>query len=79
MSESSGRFRARRLPDGSSRFFLSVAGVAPELVAERARGRGIVLAWPHPDTGEFPVQVNPTLLRLPPAELARRLLDSLDG
>lgn len=77
--EASGRFRARRLPDGSSRFFLSVAGVAPELVAERARGRGIVLAWPHPDTGEFPVQVNPTLLRLPPAELARRLLDSLDG
>ncbi len=77
--EASGRFRARRLPDGSSRFFLSVAGVAPELVAERARGRGLVLAWPHPDTGEFPVQVNPTLLRLPPAELARRLLDSLDG
>lgn len=77
--EASGRFRARRLPDGSSRFFLSVAGIAPDLLAERARGRGIVLASPHPDTGEFPVQVNPTLLRLPPAELARRLLGALDG
>lgn len=77
--QASGRFKARKLPDGTCRFFLSVEGVAPQLLAERARGRDILLPPPHPDTGEFAVQVNPTLLRLPAAELARRFLDSLSG
>lgn len=77
--QASGRFKARKLPDGTSRFFLSVKGVAPQVLVDRARGREILLPAPHPDTGELVLQVNPTLLRLPPAELAQRFLDSLAG
>jgi threonine aldolase len=77
--QASGRFEARKLPDGTSRFFLSVTGLPPAVLAERLRGRGVFLAGPHPDTGEFALQVNPTLLRAPPDELARRFLDSLAG
>lgn len=76
---SSGRFGARKLPDGTSRFFLSVAGLPPAVLAERLRGRDVFLPGPRPDTGEFALQVNPTLLRVPPDELARRFLDSLAG
>ncbi|WP_330217150.1 threonine aldolase family protein [Pseudoxanthomonas suwonensis] len=75
--QASGRFTARKLPGGTSRFFLSVAGVDPAAFAERVRRRGIVLAQPRPDTGELPLQVNATLLRTDPAELARRFMESL--
>jgi threonine aldolase len=71
-----GRYRARKLADGTSRFFLSVDGADPAVVAERLRGRGIVLPQPHPDTGEFAVQVNPTLLRIDPGALAQRFLEA---
>jgi threonine aldolase len=77
--QASGRFTARKLPDGTSRFFLSVAGVAADAFGERVRRRDIVLPAPHPDTGEFAIQVNPTLLRVAPADLAQRLVASLAG
>ena len=72
------RFGARKLADGSSRFFLSVDGADPAGFAERLRARGIRVPSPRPD-GALPLQVNPTLLRADPAALARRFVEALDG
>jgi threonine aldolase len=77
--EASGRFKARRLADGTSRFFLSVSGIAPALLAERASARGISLPGAVTDAGEFVMQVNPTLLRAEPDDVARRILGALAG
>lgn len=75
--EASGRFRARRLGDGSVRFYLSVAGTDPAGFVQRIRQRGIRMAMPVPGTGEIPMQVNATLLRATPDDLARRFMDAL--
>lgn len=77
--QASGRFRARRLPDGTCRFFLSVTGIAPDALAERLRRHDILLPGPRPDTGEFALQVNPTLLRSDAARLAQQFLEALAG
>lgn len=77
--EASGRFKARKLADGTSRFFLAVAGITPELLAERAQARDVFLPGTIPGTGEFVMQVNPTLLRAEPADIARRIIASLSG
>lgn len=77
--QASGRFTVRKLADGTSRFFLSTPGIAPATLAERALERDIVLPAPNAATGEFPLQVNPTLLRITPAELAQRFVASLAG
>ncbi len=69
--DASGLYRARRLPDGTSRCFLSVRDNDPVRVAQRLRAHDVVLPSPHPDSGEFALQVNPTLLRADPAALAR--------
>jgi threonine aldolase len=77
--QASGRYRARKLADGTCRFFLSVDGSDPAAVAERLRGHDIILPQPHPDTGEFALQVNPTLLRIDPGTLARRFLQAAES
>jgi threonine aldolase len=77
--EAQGRFRVRKVPEGTSRFYLSATGVPLGALAERAQARGIVLPWPGPDADAFPMQVNPTILRLPPEQIAQRLADSLEG
>lgn len=77
--EASGRFKARKIPGGTSRFFLGVKGIAPDVLAERARERGIHLPGVVPDTGEFVMQVNPTLLRADPADIAERILRAVSG
>ena len=77
--EANGRFGVRKVPQGTSRFHLSVRGTTLGAFAERARGRGIVLPYPGPDADAFPMQVNPTLLRLPPEQIAQRLVDALEG
>jgi threonine aldolase len=77
--EANGRFRVRKVPEGTSRFHLAATGVRLDALAERARARGIVLPYPGPDADAFPMQVNPTILRLPPEQIAQRLVDSLEG
>lgn len=68
--QATGKFKARKLPQGTSRFFLSTRGIAPERFTERVRERDIILGPAHPQSGEFALQVNPTLLRKSPAALA---------
>lgn len=77
--QSDGRFKVQKVPNGTSRFLLTAAGVAPEVLAERASKRGVILPHARPDTGVFPLQVNPTLVRMPAATLARILADSIEG
>jgi threonine aldolase len=76
--QASGRYAARKLPDGTSRFFLAVSGIDPGLVAERLRAHDVILPQPHPDTGAFALQVNPTLLRSDPGALARRFIEAAE-
>ncbi|UNK56215.1 beta-eliminating lyase-related protein [Pseudoxanthomonas daejeonensis] len=77
--QADGRFKARKLADGTSRFFLTVADASAQALPERLRAHDIILSRPHPETGEFAIQVNPTLLRMDPAELARRFTGALAG
>ncbi len=77
--EADGRFKARKLANGTSRFFLTVTGPAMGTLQQRARERGVVISRPHPGTGEIAMQVNPSILRMPPEALARLLVESLHG
>lgn len=74
-----GRFKARKIPNGTSRFLLKVSGVAPEVLAERVASKGVVLPHAHSGTGEFPMQVNPTILRTTPESLAGIFIDAMTG
>lgn len=69
--EAGGRFRARRLADGTCRFFLAVDGMAPERLADNLRAHDVHIGGAS-HTGEIGVQVNPTLLRIEPDALAAR-------
>lgn len=73
--QADSRFGTRKLANGTSKFFMKVSGVAPEAFAERVVQRGVALAYAGTD--EFPMQVNPTLLRIAPPALARVFIDSL--
>jgi len=73
------RFKVHRVPQGTSRFLLEVPGIAPELLAERLMRRGVTFPHPKPDTGFFPMQVNPTILRSTPTALKQAISDSLRG
>lgn len=69
-------FRVRRLEDGTSRVFLSVAGVTPDQLVERLARHGIVLSPAHPHTGELALEINATLLRMPPDRLASTFIQA---
>ena len=75
--QSHGRFSIRKLPKGTCRFYLSISGVAPETFVERVGRRGVVLPRGLTDAGEFPLQVNATLLRTSPSALAQIFIDAL--
>ena len=75
--QSDGRYEVRRVPNGTSRFFLAAPGVAPEQIAVGASKRGVILAQAQQHTGMFQMQVNPTILRTPPETLARIFIASL--
>jgi threonine aldolase len=74
--EGSGRFRVRRLSQGTCRVFLSAPGLDVEAFAERAGSQGVVLGNHVNDAGELALQVNTSLLRRPVDEIARVLLSS---
>lgn len=77
--EADGRFKAHRVAAGTSRFLLSASRVEPEAWAARLAKRDIVLGPHIPGTDRFVLQVNPTLLRVPPDVLARRFIEAADG
>ena len=70
------RFTVERIAQGTSRFLLSVAGVAPEDFANRLRGKHILLRAVNA-RGQFPMQVNATILRTPPRALAAAFISAL--
>lgn len=74
-----GRFSIRKVLNGTSRFYLSASGVAPETFVERVRRRGVVLPQVPSDASEFPMQVNATILRTSPAALARIFIHAMEG
>lgn len=75
--QSDSRFKVERVPNGTSRFLLTASGVAPEVLTEHVLKRGVILPHAQRDTGVFPMQVNPTITRTPPAALARIFTESM--
>ncbi|MBJ7573825.1 beta-eliminating lyase-related protein [Luteimonas sp. MC1828] len=70
------RFSFEKLPRGTSRFFMTMTGVAPELFRERLAKQGVVLSHGHPDTGRFAMEVNASLLRVSADALAGMLINA---
>lgn len=78
--QADARFKIRHVANGTSRFFLSAAGVAPDVLGERLERRGVTIArHVRPDTGELPMEVNPTITRMAPDALARIFFDAMNG
>ncbi len=75
--ESDGRFKVRKLPKGTSRFFLTADGVTPDMLAARLMAKGLGIAQVAPGTTELPMQVNASILRATPAALARVFIEAL--
>jgi threonine aldolase len=71
------RFAVEKLDQGTSRFFLTVSGTAPGVLAERVSQKGIVLSHPQGESRAIPVQVNPTLLRTTAPALFEAIVSSL--
>ncbi len=71
-----GRFTFTRVPNGTSRYFMTVKGADPAAMVAHARSRDVLMATPHPQTGTVGMQVNPSVLRSTPAALARVLMDA---
>lgn len=74
-----GRFGFTRVPNGTSRYFMTVQGADPVAMVERARRHDVLLSRPHPATGVWAMQVNPSVLRSTPQALARALMDAASG
>ncbi|HEX5693257.1 MAG TPA: beta-eliminating lyase-related protein, partial [Arenimonas sp.] len=77
--ESDGRYSVRRVAHGTSRFYLRAPENAPGDLVERLRTHGIMLPGGPPGAREFAMQVNPTILRREPAEIAGLLIGALAG
>jgi len=70
------RFEVRKVPDGTSRFLLTVRGAKPAPFSERLAKKGVMLPQPKPDSATFPMQVNPTLARTSPQALSRLFVEA---
>ncbi len=77
--QADGRFKVRRVVNGTSRFYLAAPPVAAELLVSRLAAQGVVLPqWVAGDS-EIPMQVNPTLLRASPEVLAGKFIQALEA
>jgi threonine aldolase len=74
-----GRFQPRRLPGGTSVFELATRDIDAAAMAARARQHGIVLPAPQANGSDFMLQVNATLLRRAPDEIAKTLVELASG
>ncbi len=72
----SNRFKIERVPKGTSKFFLRPLESNPDFL-ERAQAAGIGLAPPDPITGMIGMQVNPSILRRSPTDIAKALIGAL--
>ncbi|MFY2763490.1 threonine aldolase family protein [Arenimonas sp. MALMAid1274] len=70
------RFSMRRIANGTSRFYLRVQGVALPAFVAAAQARSVLLPGAPAGADEMAMQVNLSLLRSPPALVARKLLDA---
>lgn len=70
------RLSFEKLPQGTSRFFMTVTGVAADTFRDRLASQDVVLSHGHPDRGRFAMQVNPTLLRLSADALAGKFMQA---
>ena len=70
------RFKVQKVPNGTSRFFLTAPGADSKLT-ERALQKGVILPHAHPVTDTFAMQVNPTIARMSPDALAKVLIEAL--
>src|SRR5690606_19512385 len=70
------RFSFEKLPQGTSRFFMTVTGVGADTFRDRLASQDVVLSHGHPDSGRFAMQVNPTLLRLSADALAAKFMQA---
>lgn len=75
----SGKFQIRRLEDGTSRIFMAASSIDAQTLVERAASHDVRLPPAHPGTGEFSLEINPTLLRMAPAVVARILIQAAHG
>ena len=73
------RFSFEKVPRGTSRLFMTVTGVAPELFRERLAKQDVALSRGDPDSGRFALQVNPTLLRVSADTLAGTFINAAGG
>lgn len=74
-----GRFGFSRVPNGTSRYYMTVQGADLVGMVERARRHDVFLSRPHPVTGTLGMQVNTSVLRSTPEALARVLMDAASG
>lgn len=77
--EQDDRFSFEKLPHGTSRFFMTVAGADAGGFRDRLARLGVVLSHGNPESAEFAMQVNPTLLRMPAARLAGLFVEAATG
>lgn len=71
------RFKIEKIPNGTSRFLLTVSGIAPDVFAEKLAKQNVMLPHPPPGVSTFPMQVNPTISRTTPEKLSRVFIDAL--
>jgi len=74
--KSQPRLKIQKIANGTSRFLLTVSGVSPDTFVEHAHGQGILLPHAKPGSSTLQMQVNPTILRSTPVQLARILSDA---
>ena len=73
------RFSFEKVPRGTSRLFMTVTGVAPELFREHLAKQDVALTRGDPDSGRFALQVHPTLLRVSSDTLAGTFINAAGG
>ena len=73
------RFKIEKVPNGTSRFLLTVSANAPEVFADNIAKQNVMLPHPPPGVSTFQMQVNPTILRMAPEKLARIFIDSVQS
>ncbi len=77
--QSDTKFKIEKIPNGTSRFLLTLSGISPDEFAEKLSKQDVMLPHPPPGISTFQMQVNPTILRMAPEKLARIFIDSINS